>query len=75
MRKVILTLNEQDTYEVIKNLVDHAGNKKLAALRLGCSMRTIYRHINGYKEHGKAYFRHGNHQHKPSTTVSRAIRV
>ena len=74
MRKVILTLNEQDTYEVIKNLVDHAGNKKRAALRLECSMRTIYRHIKGYKEHGKAYFRHGNHQHKPSTTVSRAIR-
>ena len=47
MRKVILTLNEQDTYEVIKNLVDHAGNKKRAALRLGCSMRTIYRHIKG----------------------------
>ena len=43
MRKVILRMNEQNKYEVIKELVDHKGNKKQAALKLGLSVRQINR--------------------------------
>ena len=35
MRKVLLRMNELSKYEVIKELVDHNGNKRNAALKLG----------------------------------------
>ncbi len=54
MRKVILRMNEQNKYEVIKELVDHKGNKKHAALKLGLSVRQINRLIKKYKEKGKS---------------------
>lgn len=63
-------MNEQQKYEVIKALVDHGGNKNRAALTLGCSRRTIDRHISGYKAEGKAYFIHGNHGRSPVHTLS-----
>ena len=31
MRKVVLRMNEQEKYDVIKELVDHNGKKKRAA--------------------------------------------
>ena len=34
MRKVELRMNELKKYEVIKDLVDHNGNKKRASLKL-----------------------------------------
>ena len=37
MRKIILTLKEQKKYNVIKELVDHNGNKKRATLKHGKS--------------------------------------
>ena len=40
IRKVILTMNEQKKYEVIKKLVDTNGNKDRAAIELGCTRRT-----------------------------------
>lgn len=45
MRKVILTMNEEKRYEVIKKLVYTNGNKKNAALKLSCSERHINRMI------------------------------
>ena len=45
MRKVELRMNEQNKYEIIKKLVDTNGNKKRAANRLGCTVRTINRLI------------------------------
>lgn len=54
MRKVNLRMNEQNKYEVIKELVDHNGNKKHAALKLGLSVRQINRLIKKYKEKGKS---------------------
>ena len=42
-------MNEQLKYEVIKSLVDHNGNKKAAALKLGCTTRHINRLIQKYK--------------------------
>ena len=35
IRKVMLTMNEQKKYEVIKKLVDTNGNKDRAAIELG----------------------------------------
>lgn len=45
MRKVELRMNEQNKYEIIKKLVETNGNKKRAATRLGCTVRTINRLI------------------------------
>jgi len=65
MRKVNLTMEENDKYTTIKKLVETNGNKKRASLYLNCSIRHINRMIKGYKENGKAYFIHGNHGRKP----------
>lgn len=57
-------------YETIKSLADNGGNKARVALQLGCSKRTINRHIAGYKDEGKAYFIHGNQGRHPSHTMA-----
>ena len=70
IRKVILTMDEQLKYEVIKSLADHPdGNKDRAALTLGCSKRHINRMLAGYKKYGKEFFVHGNKGRKPATTI------
>ena len=61
-------MNENQEYEVIKELVDHGGNKHRAALTLGCTKRTIDRHIAGYRTEGKSYFIHGNRGRQPVHT-------
>lgn len=70
MKRIDLKMNEQQKYEVIKSLVDHEGNKKAAALKLGCTLRTINRLIKKYKEQGKEAFVHGNRGRKPAHTIS-----
>ena len=45
MRKVNLRMKEQNKYEVIKELVDHNGNKNRAKEKLGLSIRQINRLI------------------------------
>ena len=54
MRKVILRMKEQNKYEVIKELVDHNGNKNRAKEKLGLTIRQINRLINTYKEKSKS---------------------
>ena len=54
MRKVILRMKEQEKYEKIKELVEHGGNKKRIALKLGITVRHIDRLIKKYKEKGKS---------------------
>ena len=66
MKKVKLRMNEEEKYKVIKELVDHKGNKNRAAKKLGLSIRQIDRLIIKYKEKGKAAFVHGNRSRKPS---------
>ena len=39
MRKVELKMNEQEKYEVIKELVDHNGNKNRASKKLNLSRK------------------------------------
>ena len=62
-------MDENKKYEVIKKLIETNGNKKTAALKLGCSDRHINRLIQGYHNEGKAFFVHGNRGRKPSTTI------
>lgn len=66
MRKVILRLNEDLKYSVIKKLVDSNGNKKRVALPFNCSIRTINRLIIKYKTLDKADFVHKNRSRKPA---------
>ena len=74
IREIILRMNEQEKYEVIKKLVETGGSKDRAALTLQVSRRQINRMIKGYKEQGKAFFVHGNRGHKPSTAISDEVR-
>ena len=53
-RKVVLRMNELEKYEKIKDLVDHNGNKKHVALKLGLSVRQVERLVKKYKENGKS---------------------
>lgn len=75
MRKVDLRMNEQLKYDVIKKLVDSNDNKKNAAIKLNCSMRTINRLIIKYKEEGKQGFVHKNRGRKPVTAFSDDIKA
>lgn len=59
----------------IKKLVDSNGNKQSAALKLGCTTRHVNRLIAGYRASGKAFFVHGNHCHKPSSTIPDEIKL
>lgn len=54
VRKVNLRMKELNKYEVIKELVDHGGNKKRASQKLGLTIRQINRLIKTYKEKGKS---------------------
>lgn len=49
-------MKEQEKYEIIKELVDHNGNKLRASQKLGLSVRQINRLIKKYKEMGKSRF-------------------
>ncbi|MCI6266811.1 MAG: ISNCY family transposase [Erysipelotrichaceae bacterium] len=73
MRKVILRMNELEKYKVIKELVDHEGNKNRAALKLNLSIRQINRLIKIYREKGKSGFVHGNRSRKPAKTLDKSF--
>jgi len=70
MKKVELRMNENQKYEVIKKLVDSNSNKNTAALKLGCTVRTVNRMICGYKKNGKTFFMHGNRDRKPVHAIA-----
>lgn len=74
MRKVVLTLKEQEKYDVIKKLVETNGNKKRAAKKLRISERQVNRLIAGYKEFGKQFFVHGNRGRKPVNALSTELK-
>ena len=73
MKEVKLKMKENTKYEIIKELVDHNGNKKRAALKLGISRRQVDRLIIKYKETGKSGFVHGNRGHIPSKALDKSI--
>ena len=73
MKEVKLRMNEQEKYKVIKELVDHNGNKNRASKKLGLSRRQIDRLIIKYKENGKSAFIHGNRSKKPVNALDNSI--
>ena len=73
MRKVELRMNEKEKYKIIKELVDHNGNKNRASKKLGLSRRQIDRLIIIYKEKGKSGFVHGNRSKKPVNALDKSI--
>ena len=73
MKKVHLSMKEQEKYEVIKELVDHHGNKNRAALKLGITRRQVDRLIHIYQDKGKAGFIHGNKSRKPVNSLSQEL--
>lgn len=73
MRKVELRWHEQLKYETIKELVDHHGNKRRAALKLNLSIRQVNRLINVYKAKGKAGFVHGNRNRRPANSLPQEL--
>lgn len=73
MKKVELRMNELNKYKIIKELLDHNGNKNNATLKLGITKRQINRLIKIYKEKGKLGFVHGNRSKKPITTLSSTV--
>ena len=46
-------MKEDFKYQIIKKLVETNGNKKAAALRIGCTVRHVNRMIKGYRSKGK----------------------
>lgn len=64
----------QEKYDIIKELVDQNGKKNRAAKNLCCSRRSIDRYIKGYKEHGKAFFVHGNTNRAPVNKIPSDIK-
>lgn len=74
IRKVELTLNEQEKYKAIKKLAENGGNKKAVAVRLGCTVRHVNRMLKGYQEQGKEYFSHGNKGRKPASALSQELK-
>ena len=73
MKEVKLRMNEQEKYNIIKEIVDHNGNKNRASKKLGLSRRQIDRLIIKYKEDGKSAFVHGNRGHVPSKALDKSI--
>ena len=62
-------MNEEIKYKTIKKLIETNGNKKKAAVKLNCSIRTIDRLIVLYRTKGKEGFVHGNRGKAPSTAI------
>lgn len=55
-----LNMDQREKYQIIKNLIETHGNKNAAALRCGCTVRTINRLIRAFHDEGQSVFIHGN---------------
>lgn len=73
MRKVILRMNEQEKYIVIKNLSEGKINKERASVKLKLSIRQIYRLLKRYEKSGKSAFVHGNRGKKPAISIDPSL--
>lgn len=63
-------MKENNTYQIIKNLVEKNGNKRRAALKIGCTVRNINLLIKKFKEDGKEAFSHKNKGKNPINKLS-----
>ena len=74
MKKVELRMKEEIKYLTIRKLVETNGNKKRAAIKLDCTIRSIDRMIAGYKAKGKDFFVHGNRGRIPAKALSEELK-
>lgn len=75
MKGILLTMQEQTKYEIVKSFVDNkATNYKNLSLKLNCSLKTAYNLVKKYNQYGKIAFRHKNHDNKPVNTISDEIK-
>ena len=70
MRRIELRMKEELKYLTIKKLVETNGNKKRAAIKLDCTIRSIDRMIAGYRSKGKEFFIHGNRGRLPAKALA-----
>lgn len=75
MKRIELTMTEQEKYQIIKSLVDHDGNKNRAAVQLGCTRRNINRLIKKYQQEGKNAFVHGNKGRTPAHAITKEMKT
>ncbi|MEG0835674.1 MAG: helix-turn-helix domain-containing protein [Lachnospiraceae bacterium] len=60
MRKVTLSVESQEKYEIIKKLAEGHISKQTAAVKIGCTQRHINRLLKQYQLLGKTSFVHRN---------------
>lgn len=65
MRKVLLSMEAQEKYEIIKRVAEGHITKNTAAVKIGCTVRHIGRLLTTYEQKGKSGFLHGNTGRKP----------
>ena len=73
MERILLRMNEQEKYEIIKSCFDGKINKYAASVKLGKSIRQINRLLIEYKKRGKATFIHGNRSRTPANKISNTL--
>lgn len=74
MRKANLRMNELNKFEIIKQVVNGSIPKERAAVKLRCTLRTIYNLKKIYLLQGEDGFVHGNRGRKPITTISTELK-
>jgi len=74
MDKIHLDSKQEFRYQTIKRLVETNGNEKAAAVKLGCSIRTIKRLVRIYEEGGRKGFVHKNKGRAPSIKIDESIK-
>lgn len=70
MRKVQLTMEAQEKYEIIKRLAENHISKNTAAVKIGCTVRHVNRLLVIYRQKGKEGFLHGNTGRLPVHALS-----
>lgn len=76
MKEVLLNMNKNYAYQLVKSFVDHPNsNFHHLVAKLSCSERTARRWIAGYRQEGKAFFQHGNHGRKPARALSEELKA
>lgn len=67
-------MNEENKYQIIKEVADGKLKKTTAEVRLNLSRRQINRLVQVYQTQGKAGFIHGNRSRKPRHAISQTLR-
>lgn len=70
MRKVTLSMDALEKYQIIKRTAEGHFSKQTASIKIGCTIRHINRLLNKYQQEGKAAFCHGNTGRKPKHALS-----